>query len=383
MIAEILLIMGALLLLAKIFGEIAERIGLAPLVGEIAAGVLLGPVLGIVVIHSGSFMSDFMNIGIILLLFIAGLGIKFEDIKDNIYSASMLAVAGGLLTVVLGIVAGIILFNNFLIGLVIGIILLSTSDAIVFGILMKIGEFKTRTGRMVVSMTMADDIAGILALSFLIVFVTNSTIPVNDMFRLFLISIGFYLVILTVGTRISNKIVNMSGNFIGKHALFAVPLAIMFLLAVVSENIGLGIATGAFLAGMMLAKTRFTESVLAPNVKIIGDGFVIPLFYASVGTFLSFSGFNLVLVVVLLLISFAGKYIGSGMLGRFFGYRSDDIKLMGLSMVPRGDYNIAVAQIALIMGVISTEIYTSVIFAIILTIVLAPILIAATMGKKA
>jgi Kef-type K+ transport system membrane component KefB len=270
-----------------------------------------------------------------------------------------------------------------MVSLAIGIIFISTGDAVLFTVLQRTGEMKTRRGKLAIATTTADDIVGVLALSFFTFLFLYGSINFQELFTLFLIAIGFYVIMLTVGMKIINKIIGLAGYMADEQILFSIPIGIVFLLAVMSENIGLGIATGAFLAGMAMAKSRFKEEIIIPKLKIISDGFVIPVFYALIGTYLIFAGINIPIVILLTAAAILGKILGTMALGKLLGMRTEDTKVIGVLMTPRGDYNLAVSQIALALGVFSayTGLYTSVVFSIILTILIAPILIKITIGK--
>ena len=97
---QILLSLALMLLFAKLLGNLFERFGVASLVGEILAGIILGPLLGWVVL--GDFLGGFMTLGIIFLMFIAGMGVRLDDIRDNVYKATLLGIAGGVFSFVLG-----------------------------------------------------------------------------------------------------------------------------------------------------------------------------------------------------------------------------------------------------------------------------------------
>src|SRR3989338_347708 len=116
---------GVLLFFAKLFGEVSRRIGVSSLVGEVVAGIFVA-MLGIVSI--GPFISELAGLGIILILFLAGLMIKFEDIEKQIYTASALAIGGDFLSFLLVFAASMLLTGSFLVSLVIGIIFISTDN---------------------------------------------------------------------------------------------------------------------------------------------------------------------------------------------------------------------------------------------------------------
>ena len=376
--AEIFLLLALLLFLAKLFGELSERIGLTSLVGEVLAGILVG-FLGFSA--TGAFFEGFVLLSIAILLFISGLGVRYEDISQNVYTSATLATLGGMLSFFLGFLVGIFFFDDVLVALAIGIILITTSNGTVFLMLMKLGRFKSAIGRLIVSTSIADDVLGILSLSFFTLFIANRAIPFADIFKLFLVSIGFYLVVLTAGTRFFNRVMDLTAMFRSEQILFSMPLAIMFLVAMFTENISLSFATGAFLAGMAMSKSRFTEAVIVPKINIIAHGFVLPVFFAIIGSLLTLKGINMMFVLFLLAAAIVGKIVGAGLMSRFFGVRGDNLKLMSIMMVPRGDSNIVIAQIALLLGAITQQIYSSVVFSIILTIIITPIMLKVVTAK--
>lgn len=379
MVEQILLAMGVMLLFAKIFGELAERAGIASLVGEIAAGVLLGPVLGWIVI--GDFLTGFLTFGVIFLLFIAGLEVKFEDVKKHTYKASFLAASGGFISFLFGFLVGMFFFNDFLIAIAIGTVMISTSNGSLFLLLMRTGEFDSGTGKLIVAITIADDIVGILTLSFFNMYVSQ-TIALSQMFFVFLVSIGFYLFVLSFGSKAIGKFLDKINIFRDEHILFTIPIAITFILAYVTNNLGLSVATGAFLAGMAMANSQFAGPIITKKVNIMSRGFLLPLFYASIGTLLIFAGLNAPLIVSIVVAAMLGKFIGCGLLSWFAGASRDDMKLIGISMMPRGDENIVILQIVLLLGVITTQIYTSLVFAIVATTILSPILMEAVYRRR-
>ena len=379
MVAEILLAMGVMLLVAKILGELVERVGVASLVGEIAAGVVLGPILGWIVI--GDFLQGFLTFGVIFLLFIAGLEVRFEDIKKYTYKAGFLAAAGGLISFLFGFLVGMFFFNNMLIAIAIGTVMISTSNGALFLLLMRSGEFDSQTGKLIIAITIADDIVGILSLSFFNMYVHQS-IAISQMFTVFLVSIGFYVFILEFGSKKIGNFLDRINIFRDENILFTVPIAIAFLLAYVTNNLGLSVATGAFLAGMAMANSQFTEPIITQKVNIMAKGFLVPLFYASIGTLLIFANLNVLLVVAIIAAALLGKLIGCGLFSWFVGASRDEMKLIGVSMMPRGDENIVILQIVLLLGVITTAVYTSLVFAIVATTIIAPILIKLIYRKR-
>jgi len=370
---SVLLSIGLLLLFAKVLGEITERFGVSSLLGEICSGIILGPLVGIVVV--GPFLENFITLGIIMLLFLAGLEVKFEDIRNNIYIASAIAMGAGFLSFLLGMLVGLYFFNNFLIGFAIGTVLVSTSNGTLFLLLMKTKHFNTPTGRLIVATTIADDVVGLIALSLFSFYSGNVTSNViTDVSALFFITIGLYLVVMTAGEKIIRRVMGLASKFHDEEVMLALPLVIALLAGYVTQNLRLSMAAGAFLAGMTVANTEFTASVIEPKAKLLGHAFLIPLFYASIGTLLVLSDLNVFLILGILAAAVFGKIFGSAIVGKVAGFRPHEIKLIGISLIPRGNENIALAQLVFGLGLISASLYTSIIFAMIGTVILTPIL---------
>ncbi len=375
---QILLSIGLMLLSAKLLGAVFERFGIASLVGEVIAGIILGPVLGWVVL--GDFLTGFMLLGIIFLMFIAGMEVKLDEIKNNMYKASFLAVAGGLVSFLLGFLVGMMFFSDFLISMALGTVIMSTSNGALFLLLMKTGKFDTKVGKFIVAVTIADDVVGVLALAFFRMYI-NSTVSFFNLFFVLLVSLGFYLFVLTTGSSIISRVLNRLHMFTDENLLFTMPVAIVLLLSFVTDNLNLSMAAGAFLAGMAISNSHFADHVIVPKINIMAHGLLLPLFYASVGTLVVFSGLNIVLIACLITAAMAGKFIGCGLLSAFIGMKWDDMKLIGMSMMPRGDENIGILQLVMIVG-LTTYVYTTIVFALIATTILAPILVKIAFRKQ-
>ncbi len=374
MIVTLLLSIAALLFLAKLLGEVTERFGLSSLLGEIFAGIILGSLLH--VINPSQTLEEISMLGIVVLMFILGTSVKLEDIKPNIYSASFLAIAGGLLSFIGGFIVGLLIFNSVMIAVFVGIVILSTSTPSTLRILAESGEFNTRHGKMIVTMDLADTVLAILAFAAFLTFVNFNSIIVNDLTKLFFAMIGFIILIITIGSKVSKKAEHHLNRLHDPDIFFSMALVFVFIIAAISEQIGLAAITGAFLAGMMLSNNRMTEPMILPKMKVLGFGFLIPLFFAysaivfEISALWSYS----MIIIVLVVIGVAAKIVGCGYLAKHFGFKTREWLFMGVGMVPRGAVNIVIAQVALAQGVIDTSMYTIIISFTVITIILTPVL---------
>jgi len=377
MVMEIsfLLAIALLILFAKIFGEIAVRLRISSLVGEIAAGILLGPILKWVA--PSDFLFQFSWFGILFFLFLIGLSTKFDDVKSNIYSGSAIALIGCILAFLAGFLVGNYYLGSFQTGIVLGIALLSTSTAITIRSLVDVGEFHSKVGRMALAVDMADEVLAILALSLLIMWLSFGAVEIWKVMSLFLAVIGLIYVIITAGSKFIGRALTVFQRMRDQEILVSIPLAIVFIVAFLSEHVGVAAVTGAFLAGVAMSNSPLTEPVIAPKMKVIGYGFFIPLFFAYSAIILDITSLytNFLLVALLLAAAVIPKIIGCGFFARFFGFNSNEQKMLGISMIPRGEYAIIISQIALTFGAVTNQLYTAVIAVVVISIIITPLLL--------
>jgi len=373
---RLLLDIAILLGVAKIFGEIAERLKIDSLVGEIIGGLLVGPILHWIAPTSYGFLNVIAMMGVLILLFLIGLSTRFDDVKSDIYKGTALASIAAGVSFIVGFAIGEIFFNSLPIGLFLGVALMGTSTAIPVKILIDNGEFKSKVGRMLVVIAMADDIITLLSLAALSTFFALGFVKIWEVVGLTFAVLGFILVVLTVGSKISDKILSWVQRMKDEQILLAVPLIIVFILAFVSQRIGIAAATGAFLAGMALNKSVFTEPIIAPKVKAIGYGFFIPLFFASSALIIDPGSFGEMwwFIVILVIFGVLAKALSTGFASGLFGFRGRDQKIIAIGMIPRGEYGIIISQIALTFGVITNQLYSAVIAFILITVIMTPIL---------
>ena len=171
--------------------------------------------------------------------------------------------------------------------------------------------------------------------------------------------------------------VDLFGRLKDEQMLLSIPLVILFLVAFASEQVGIAGVTGAFLAGMAMNKSPLAESVIAPKVKTIGYGFFIPLFfaYAALSLDLSFLVNNFNIILILLVAASAAKFIGCGLASRIDGLKRREQIIVGVAMIPRGEYAIIVAQAVLGFAAASQQVYTIIVSFVLLSILITPLLL--------
>lgn len=373
--AELFLSIAILLLSAKLLGELFERLNLSSLVGEIFAGILVGPLLGFV--PPSEELRLVANFGIIFLLFLIGLSTKFDEIKENVYVGSVLAIGGCMLAFLGGFAVGYFIFESVEIGVILGVAVISTSTAITLRSLTDIGEFQSKPYKLALAIDIADEVIAILALALLTTYFSFGSVRIWEIVSLFFAVIGFFFFVMTAGSRMAGKFLSFFKTMRDEQILVSIPLVILFFTAFVSEHVGVAAVTGAFLAGISMSKSPLVEPLVVPKIKAMSYGFFIPMFFAYSAILLDLSAVTKYAVVILALLAAIslGKFLGCGFLARYFGYSSRDQKIIGIGMIPHGEYSIIIAQLALLGGFIKADLYTIVIAFVIISIVITPLLL--------
>ena len=194
---------------------------------------------------------------------------------------------------------------------------------------------------------------------------------------LFFAILGFFFFILTAGSSLARRLLSAFRGMRDEQIMVSMPLVVLFVTAFVSEHVGIAAVTGAFLAGVALNKSPLVEPLVLPKIKAISYGFFIPIFFAYSAVLLDMASVVRFLPVIaaLVLIVSTGKVIGCGLIARWFGYNEHEQKVIGIGMIPHGEYSIVMAQLALVAGFIRADMYTVVIAFVILSIVITPVLL--------
>ncbi len=382
MAESILLSIALLLFTAKVLGYLSSRLGFSSLLGEMIAGLLLGPVI-FGLITPDPALKQLATFGILFFLFLVGLNSKVEDFREGIYEASAIAIGGDLLSFTLGFISGFLIFNSLPIAIFFGIALISSSTAMSIRVLSDARKMHTRAGRMLLPISLADDVIAILSIALLGTYISLGSVQLWQTLSIFLAIIGFFLLVLTFGSRVTKAMLDISERLRDEHMIITIALAILFFVAYVSEQVGVAAVTGAFLAGIAMSGSRQVEKEIIPKANAIGHAFFIPLFFAYSTIELETAGIvsGIGLAALLLVIGAAGKYLGCSGVSRVADFASEDRKIIGLAMIPRGEYTIIVAQLALASKFITPEIYTIAIGIVALSMVVTPLMMRFFLSK--
>ena len=372
---------------AKIFGLVARKLRAPQVVGEIVAGLLIGPsVLGWVQLND--FINVSAQIGVVLLMFSAGLGTNLRDLLRTGPKALAIACAGVLVPLAGGTLLYMAFYGfapwgseKFFTAVFIGVIMTATSVSITVETLKELGKLKTELGTTILSAAIIDDVIGILVLTFVVGFKNPDSNPGKVLASTLL----FFGLAIGVGFVVYNifKFVDKRYPHTRRIPIFA--LVLCFGLSFLAEKVfGIADITGAYVAGIILCNLRDSEYI---EEKMDINSYMIfgPIFFASIGLKTDVSGITWELVLfsaAFVGVALVAKIIGCGAMSRLCGFRGKDTLRIGVGMMTRGEVALIVAQRGLAEGMISSVYFTSVILLIIVSSIATPIILKLLFREK-
>jgi len=374
-----------IILLAKILGELVERLSFPSLIGEVAAGIVLGPAI-LNLVAPNEVIEFFADIGIIALLFMSGAQLNMKTFAKSEKVGLTTGLAGVAVPFAIGLALGYLAGFGLHECIYLGIALAVTSIGISVRTLVDLRELKSKIGMTIVSAAVVDDVIGVILLAVLTTLASGMG-GVQDIVLKMIIIAVFFVLVLTIGKKLILWSFESSRSAQTHEMPYSVAILIALITAVVAQEAGLHYAIGAFIAGLILGDSIRSDRLLYDSLADFAFGFFTAVFFASIGLFVTFSSesisipFILVMIVAAFASKIAGGYIGS------FWFLRDRAKslLVGLGLSPRGEISLVVSKVALSSGLISAALFSSVTFMVIVSIFLTPLLMTrgfARLGSK-
>lgn len=375
-----LLDLAVLLFSAKVFGIAAKKLGAPEVVGQIAAGLLLGPAIFGFVTET-DFLAQMAEIGVMMLMFEAGLETDLKKMRQTGLKATVIAFAGVAVPVVLGMLLFMAFYgfggpgsDEFLKGLFIGVIISATSVSITVAALKELGKLNDEVGTAITGAAIIDDVIGIVVLTIVIGMKpgANSAGAGSILLKVVL----FFA--LAIGT---GFLVNLGMHWLDSHYphMRRVPIASLcycFLLGYIAETyFGIADITGAYVAGVVLCNLS-DRDYIEEKVDISSYMVFAPLFFTGIGLKTSFSAMNLRLLIFSILfvvVALTGKVIGCGGSALLLGFNRKDSLKIGIGMMSRGEVALITAQKGLAAGLLTADFFTAIILLILVSSIVTPI----------
>ena len=397
---QVLLLLGLVIASAKMAGALSNRLGQPAVFGELAVGLLLGPTLFDVLAwpvfagppgDGGSsstllpLVRDIAQIGVVLLMFVAGLETNLGEMR-RVGHVALWTAAGGVVLPFAGGAAVAVWCGLPLAweGLFVGTILTATSVSISAQTLMELGVLRSREGTVILGAAVIDDVIGILVLSFVVAFArTNGQVDLESTGVVVGRMIVFFaLAILLGGT--FRAVGRWAERLRVSQGLLAIVLAVVFAYAWAAELVG-GVAaiTGAYLAGVLFARTPFKSKIDA-GIHPLTYSLFVPVFFVGIGLEANARqlegrvAFTLALVAVAILT----KAIGCGAASRACGLTRRESLRVGVGMISRGEVGLIVAGYGLAHGIIGTDIFSASVLMVLATTMVTPLLLRMVFPRR-
>jgi len=383
---QILAIVPIILIVAFMLGELFKRVGLPSVIGQITAGILFGvPMVKAQLFGDTStlIIVDFLaTLGILLLLFLAGLEIDIEKVKETSRDSILVSFSSALLPFVLGFGVITVFFPGYgvLTALIFGGALMVTSEATKVKVLMDLNTLNTRLGAIMLAAGAIDDVFEVLFLSVVVVMAKGGGYV--DLARIPL-EILVFVVIAFISFKVISKVLHyMDRNSGDETELFSIAMIFILVLAALSESLNVGYLIGAIIGGFLLQVSmkgisRRHKSELITEIKLVALGFIVPFFFVSVGLNLDASTVfsNIPLVAVTVLVAFLGKIAGTLIVKPLSSLSWTQLYYVGWAMNSRGAAELVIALVAVQYGLIPPEIYSALVaMSLITTLTFPPVL---------
>ncbi|MCL2858480.1 MAG: cation:proton antiporter, partial [Streptococcaceae bacterium] len=349
---------------------ISRRIGIPAVVGQILVGILLSPSV-FNLIHQGHTIEVLAEIGVILLMFLAGLESDLSLLKKYFRPSLLIAVTGVLIPL---FTFGLILkFMGYDLSTSIfyGIVFAATSVSITIEVLQEYGKLKSKAGNIILGAAIVDDIIAVILLS---VFTSTKTSSGNltIQFLLEAVFLGFLVLLHFTLPRL--------WKFVERMPIFAknttVALVLCLILSLLANSVGLSAVIGSFFAGLAISQTDPAHKI-EEYISVVAYTFFVPIFFVSIAISVTFQGLfsSPWLVLFLTVLAVLTKFIPAYLSGRIAHLEYSDSLLIGTGMIARGEMALIVAQIGLSSSIIDNQLYSELVIIIVLTTIISPFLI--------
>ena len=368
-----------IVLFAALVGRVLSKLLKQPVIlGELIIGAIIGNI--ILMNNNGLIDLDpsieyIADIGILFLLFSAGLSLDLKEFKKIEKSSTVVATLGVIVPFVLGYITAIWFGYSHLTALFIGTALMATSIGVKAEVLFELGMMGTRLGSLIIGAAVIDDIISMVILTILVSVVKTGHFLVYEISIFLVLALLFILVgILLSKEKVSAFIDKYLLKIrLGRESLLIMGVIIALLFSLIAENIGLSVIIGAFISGIILGQLSFFRE-LKDYISLIGGGFFIPVFFVTVGMTFEFNAFSIMgsFAIVLLIVAIIGKLIGCGIGAKLTKFDNRDSLATGVAMVPRAGIELILVKLGRDYGIITPEIASAILIMVIVTTLITP-----------
>ena len=378
-----LLDLSILLFAAKVFGLIAKRFGVPEVVGQIVAGLLLGPAV-FHVVEETDFLAQMAEIGVMMIMFEAGLGTDLNQMRKTGIKAVVIAFVGVAVPIIMGALLYMLFYgfgapgsDAFIRAVFIGTIISATSVSITVAALKELGKLNGEVGTAITGAAIIDDVIGIVVLTLVLGMKGGSGSGSGTGVGMVLLKVVLFFA-LTIGT---GFIIHKLMKWLDEHYPHTrrIPIASLcycFLIGYIAETyFGIADITGAYMAGVVLCNLS-DRDYIESKIDISSYMVFAPLFFTGIGLKTSFASMDMKLLafsIIFVVIALVSKVFGCGGSALLLGFSKNDALKIGIGMMSRGEVALITAQKGLAAGIIASDCFTAVILLIVVSSIVTPI----------
>lgn len=394
---EILLPLAIILVVSKVLMKGCEKIRFPAVIGMLLSGILVGliryiPGQTVLTATGMEGLAFFAKIGVILILFTAGLETDLQKIKSIGGPAVVITVAGVAVPMALGFLVATLCNGGFgaltketmLQNLFYGTILTATSVSVTVATLREAGKLDSKVGTTIVAAAIIDDILGIVVLSFVLALKGDDAATAGP--AIVVIRTLLYFVAVAIVAFLASKFFTVLDRHFEHHRLVPIMgIAFCFIIAYASEKwFGIADITGAYIVGLILSGNKDSQYI-DRKADIMGYMLFVPIFFANIGISTEFSDISvsfLAFGALFILAGMVGKFLGCGAAALACGYKPQDAARVGLGMMARAEVALVTAQKGVEYGVIHSSIMPFVVALILITSFVTPLLLHASYRRE-
>ncbi|KPU51845.1 MULTISPECIES: cation:proton antiporter [Bacillus cereus group] len=368
-----------ILLSTKLAGDLSVRLGQPSVLGKLIVGIVIGPAL-LGWIENSELLTQLSNVGVILLMFMAGLETDLEELNANRNSSLAVALGGIILPFVGGYVSGLVMGMEQGNAVFLGLLLCATSVSISVQTLRDLGKMKTRESTTMLGAAVFDDILVVILLAFAMSFLGTDDVNLT---MVILKKVVFFASIILIGWKGVPAIMRWLSPLRVSESIVSAALIICFSFAYFGELLGIAGIIGAFAAGIAISQTNYKHEV-EKKVEPIAYAMFVPVFFVSIGMNITFDGIGnqIWFILALTVIAVLTKLIGCGFGARMTGFDAKSSAIIGAGMVSRGEVALIIAGTGLSSGLLAQDYFTAIVIVVILTTMITPPMLKYTFGAK-
>ncbi|MCD6189047.1 MAG: cation:proton antiporter [Thermococcus sp.] len=364
---ETLIMLALMLAMAKLLGWVFEKLGQPVVLGQILGGLIIG-----VFAESNEIIREFSNLGVLLLLFLAGIESDLKEFRRVGKPSIFVAGVGVLFSFILGFLVAYP-FVEFHEALLYGAIMTPTSVSITVRVLMELRRLRTREGTTILAAAVVDDVLGILVLTVIISLLREGSIDYRTIAEIIVEVSGFLVIFIYLGPVFAEKAFKRISHIDLPESTTAFAVVFLILFAYMAEHLNLASILGAYMVGLTIGQTSYKKQV-EDHVSILGYSLFIPLFFVEVGmrielSYILHASLFAVLYTIMAIVS---KVAGCGFGAYLSGFDLKASLRIGIGMIPRLGVELAMLTIALSSGVIGSEALTIATFMVFVTTISTP-----------